>query len=192
MTIDDELLLEFFKPDKHGKIGKNALIINIVGTRNIFYTLEKSMSRIPKEDIKTLDVLKIAMEFLITPDIVIFLPTKGAKEIAIELENDIAWDFGKSLRQVHKYKETYPDTRVIIPEKYKRFAPLYKNEGFRVYVWKAKRKWQCLRCGTINLNESRIPPKCNGKDSEGQKCTNKSRDEFDLVGLEDAEVKEYE
>ena len=83
-----------------------------------------------------------------------------------------------------KYKGKFNDTRIIIPEQYKRFAPLYKNEGFRVWIWKAKRKWQCLRCGIINEKEGLVPPKC-------KKCNNKSRIEFRLVGLKNADVEEY-
>lgn len=44
MTIDDELLVELFKPDKYGKVGKNALIVKVVGTRNIHYKLEELFS----------------------------------------------------------------------------------------------------------------------------------------------------
>ncbi|MBE0525264.1 MAG: hypothetical protein IBX40_13180 [Methanosarcinales archaeon] len=189
MTIDDELLLGLFKPDRHGKVGEDALIVKVVGTRKIDYELEES-SRESKFELIDLGIEREVVK--ITSDIIVTIPQEYHRKIAIELENNVHWDFGESLRQVKKYKHAFEDTRVIIPTEYKRFAPLYKNEGFRVYLWKAKRKWQCLRCGTINLNENRIPPKCNGKDSEGKKCSNKSRDEFDLVGLEDAEVKEYE
>ena len=35
MTIDDELLVELFKPDRYGKISKGAPIVNIVGTQKI-------------------------------------------------------------------------------------------------------------------------------------------------------------
>jgi hypothetical protein len=120
----------------------------------------------------------------ISPDIVV---SGKFGAIAIELENDIKWDFGESLRQVKKYKNKFGDVRVIIPEIYKRFVPLYKNEGFRVYLWKAKRKWQCLRCRTINISESHVPPRCEDKG-----CENKSRDEFDLIGLKDTDIYEYE
>jgi len=107
--------------------------------------------------------------------------------VAIELENDVKWDFAESLRQMLNYKHQFGDIRVIIPYEYQRFAPLYKNEGFRVWLWQAKRKWKCLRCGTINVNESRVPPQC-----KNTKCKNKSKDEFDLVGLENADFNEYE
>ncbi|GAH88678.1 unnamed protein product [marine sediment metagenome] len=120
-----------------------------------------------------------------TPDITVTLPKEGGKPIAIEVENDIQWDFGASLRQVKKYQQKF-DTRIIIPEVYKRFAPLYKNEGFRVYLWKAKRKWQCKKCGKITPNESRVSPKCTTEN-----CKNKNQHLFDLVGLKDAEIEEF-
>ena len=83
MTIDDELLLELFKPDIHGKVGDNALIVKIVGTRRIKYSLEESVNS------KALPNLEKA-----TPDILITLLDEKHKEVAIELENDIHWDFG--------------------------------------------------------------------------------------------------
>lgn len=192
MTIDDELLLELFKPDKYGKVGKDALIVNVVKTLKLEYTLEESTSYWEYYERRT-ELESGREQVKITPDIIVKkLDEKYSRPIAIELENDIQWDFQESVKQVKKYKNKFEDVRVIIPEKYKLFAPLYKNEEFRVYLWKAKRKWQCLRCGTINVNESRVPPKCEGKYSEGRPCDNRSRDEFDLVGLEDADVYEYE
>jgi hypothetical protein len=87
---------------------------------------------------------------------------------------------------VKKYQRKF-DTRAIIPYEYERFAPLYKNEGVRVWLWQAERKWKCLRCGTITVNKSRVPPKC-----KNDECKNNRRDEFDLVGLENADFNEYE
>jgi hypothetical protein len=187
MTIDDELLVELFKPDRYGKVGKDALIVKVVGRRDIHYNFEELHSFYLDHDA----VIKKEKTH-ICPDILIYADiTRIQPQIVIELENDIKWDFQASLRQIKNYKHKFGDVRVIFPEKYKRFAPLYKNEGFRVYLWKAKRKWQCLRCGTVNVNESRIPPKCEGKDSEGNECKNNSRDEFELVGLKNADILEY-
>jgi len=185
MTIDDELLIELFKPEKSGKVGKYALIGKVVGTLKIDYKLEESPQ--PKYIRSSGETER---EFVkITPDIIITISQQNrlTSTIAIELENDIQWDFQKSLRQVKKYKHKFSSTRVIIPYEYERFAPLYKNEGFRVWLWQAKRKWKCLRCGTITVNESRVPPHCGNK-----KCENKSRNEFDLVGLENVDFNEYE
>ena len=180
MTIDDELLLKLLKPEKSGKVGKDALIVKVVGTLKIDYKLEEPIDYQTKNDAtqRTWSIM--------TPDILVTTQGTQPRQIAIELENDIQWDFGKSLRQVKKYQQKF-DTRVIIPYEYERFAPLYKNEGVRVWLWQAKRKWKCLRCETINANKSRVPPKC-----KNEKCRNKSRDEFDLVGLEDTDFNEYE
>jgi hypothetical protein len=41
MTIDDELILELFKPDRYGKIGENALIVNVTHDKNVQYNLEE-------------------------------------------------------------------------------------------------------------------------------------------------------
>ncbi len=148
MTIDDELILELIKPDAKGRVREEALIVSIIGTREIEYILEGSTyyseSYGTGEDQKT--------EFVgITPDITVKIkPKKGIKEavkkmltemvigpevgVALELENDIQWDFQDSLSQIKKYKKKLQDTRIIIPHDFKRFAPLYKHEGFRVYL----------------------------------------------------------
>jgi hypothetical protein len=63
---------------------------------------------------------------------------------------------------------------------------LYKKEGILVYLWKAKRRWQCLRCGTENEKEGPVTPMCSNSD-----CGNHSPNEFRLVGLKDADIEEY-
>jgi hypothetical protein len=50
MTIDDELLLELLKPEKSGKVGKDALIVKVVGTLKVDYKLEKSEDYQTKAD----------------------------------------------------------------------------------------------------------------------------------------------
>jgi hypothetical protein len=106
--------------------------------------------------------------------------------IAIELENDIQWDFQCSLQQIKKYKGKFEDTRIIIPYDFSRFAPLYRNEGFRVYLWKAKRRWQCLKCGTETAKEGIVTPICSN-----QECKNHNQNEFRLIGLKDACIEEF-
>ena len=178
MTIDDELLIELIKPEQNGKVGKDAPIIRIAGSADIECKLEELDSFYRDHN----DVVKKELTY-ISPDITIIKKIGG--KIAIELENDIKWDFGESLRQTKKYKRKFK-TKIIIPEEYKRFAPLYENEGIEVYLWKAKRKWQCKRCETITLNESRVPPKCQNKE-----CKNNSKGDFELVGLGGTEFKEF-
>ena len=181
MTIDDELILELVKPDRHGKVGEKALIVKIVGTPKIEYMLEEPTfcweyyeRRVQSESGR----VRVTM----TPDITVKVLDKIPKPIAIELENDVHWDFGESLRQVKKYKRKFDDTRVIIPEEFERFAPLYKNEGFRVYLWTATRVWQCMICGELTYKEEPIQPKC-------EECN--KRTEHRLVGLEDVDIEEY-
>ena len=200
MTIDDELLLELIKPKLDGKVGENALIAKVVGLEEIRYTLEHSETyseKIGSGRHVQFEPVKI------TPDVVIkiapakssisqtkngglVMGTTPAVEIAVEIENDIHWDFQESLRQLRKYKGEYPDTRVIIPTEFERFAPLYRNEGFRVYLWKAKRRWQCLKCGTETMKEGPITPICSNSE-----CKNHNQNEFRLIGLKNADIKEY-
>lgn len=200
MTIDDELILELIKPDSKGRVTEKALILAITDTKEVRYKLEESTHYLETygsgEDQET-EIVKI------TPDITIWKkPKKGWKAlfkeimkemvigpeegIAVELENDIQWDFQSSLKQVKKYKGKFQDTRIIIPYDFRRFAPLYRNEGFRVYLWKTKRRWQCLRCGTETIKEGPVAPKCSNT-----KCGNRSLNEFRLVGLEDTEIEEF-
>jgi hypothetical protein len=184
MTIDDELILELIKPKRNGQVEENALIVKIIGTSEINYQLEES----------TLDwkLCPISLPFQtevfkITPDIIIDIKQKFEKT-AIEVENDIQWDFQKSLQQVKKYKQKFEDTRVIIPKDYERFAPLYKKEGFRVYLWKAKRRWQCLKCGMETVKEGPVTPKCS---DSNPKCSNNNPNGFRLIGLKDTEIEEF-
>lgn len=191
MTIDDELLLELIKPDSKGKIGKVALIKQIIGKEPIFYKLEHDENytiTIGTGSATTPEIVKM------TPDIVVrtadakvnmtFPVLVPPEEIAFEVENDIHWDFQESLRQVKKYKKRYPDTRVIIPLSFERFAPLYINEEIRVYLWNATRRWECLRCGTETEKVGPVNPKCH-------QCGNNSPNDFMLIGLKETRIDEY-
>lgn len=200
MTIDDELILDLIKPDAEGKVTEKGLIVAITGAKDILYKLEEStyyLETYGSEENQEVEIVRM------TPDIMIWKkPARGWKAlvkdamkemiigpeegIAIELENDIQWDFQSSLKQVKKYKGKFQDTRIIIPDDFKRFAPLYQNQGFRVYLWKATRRWQCLRCGTETNKEGPITPKCSNKT-----CNNNSQNEFRLIGLKDAKIEEY-
>jgi hypothetical protein len=42
VTVDDELLIELIKPDSNGKIGKDALIKQIIRKEPILFKLEYS------------------------------------------------------------------------------------------------------------------------------------------------------
>lgn len=174
MTIDDELIREFVKLNKKGKpIGQ--YIINLAGSDHIECKLEETYSmRNPYNPHAefTGDYVKM------TPDIVVTnLDTDVTT--AIEIENDIQWDFGKSLRQIKMYRKNtsnFQNVVIIIPKKYERFARYYKTEGFEVWLWEATRLWECMKCDT------KIPSKRTGK----PKCTNQDckSTELALMGLE--------
>ncbi len=179
MTIHDELILELVKPDKSGK--PTGDIIKIAGTKNIRYTLETSCGY---EDV-------FGEIIPMTPDIIVDIMEKldsqvrkiGKKQLAIEFENDIQWDFADSLQQVKKYDELFDKVVVIIPREYERFAPLYKNEGFQVWLWKATRVWECMQCGTITEERRTVKPRCSGK-----KCNST---EQRLKGVKDTQFEEF-
>jgi hypothetical protein len=180
MTIDDELILALLKPQKDGKVGKDAPIIGMIGAGDIEYKLEEidSFYLDPEAVIKK-------EKTYISPDITVFEKSGNMRIVAVEIENDLKWDFMESMQQVKKYKNKM-ETRVIIPDDYSRFAPLYKNEGFRVYLWKAIRRWQCLECGTEIEKGGHIVPVC-----PNNKCKNHNPNEFSLVGLKDPTFEEF-
>ena len=197
MTITDELLYEILKPNNDGKISAEAPITKIIGKQEIAYKLEKFTSYTQKlgyGEHTELDIVKVS------PDILIKLPSlnntlKNIQNInqdlkqfvVIEIENDIHWDFKKSLRKLKRYKVRFPDTRVIIPKDYERFAPFYINEEIKVYLWNAKRRWQCLKCETETVIEGLAIPKCSKP-----KCKSHKQNEFRLKGLKDTTITEFE
>ena len=196
MTITDELLYEILKPESNGKISNDAPITKILDKKQIVYKIDKSTAytqKIGTGNNKELDIVKI------TPDILIKVPisknsskntgisnSKSEEFVALEIENDVHWDFKKSLRKLKRYKARFPDTRVIIPKDYQKFAPFYLNEGIQVYLWEAKRKWQCLKCETETIRKGLITPKCSKP-----KCKSHKQNEFRLIGLEDTKIAEF-
>lgn len=181
MKIHDALIYELIKPEKSEPYKATGGIVDIVGTSNIRYTLESSFTyhEIPEQ----------AVAVTMTPDVVVTKLNLTLEEketdrrnVAIELETDEDFDFGNSLRQIKKYQNKFNDVRVIIPIEYEKFVPLYKNEGFRVYFWKAIRKYQCLRCKNETEIEGPFEPKC-------KKCNKYSKHR--LIGLKDAKFDEF-
>ena len=174
MTIHDELILALLEPQRNGKIGRNAPIIGIVRDGKIEYQLEETVPffrDVPSRHAGRTD--------LMTPDIIITFRT--GKKKAIELENDIKWDFGSSLRQIKKYQKQF-ETIIIIPSEYNKYAPLYLNEDIQVFLWTATRIWQCQTCGTITEKMGKIPPKCS-------ECNKKT--DHNLEGIKDVKFEEY-
>lgn len=176
MTIHDELVLKLIEPDKWGKA--TGYVIKIAGSSNIDYSLEELYYWRGHYQ----QVMNTYVEMC--PDIVVTNLTSG-KRTAIELEGDINWDFAESLRQIRKYRmnsKMFQDVVVIIPKRYERFAILYAKQGFRVYLWKATRIWQCLGCGQMLEGESRAKPKPS--------CS--CRTELEFEGVRDVEFTQFE
>jgi hypothetical protein len=174
MTIHDELVLNLINPDKYGKA--TGYVTKIVGSNDIRYKLEETYWDQGHYE-------KIMNKFVrMSPDIVV-ISIKPSKTTAIEMESDMNWDFGHSLRQIRKYKRNrdFQDVVIIIPKKYERFAILYSNQGFRVYLWEATRIWECNKCGE-GPSENR-PTKCKTPNCKG---------ELEFVGIKDVEFSPFE
>jgi hypothetical protein len=196
MTITDEILYEILKPKSNGKISNDAPITEIIGKKDIAYKIEKSTAytqKIGSGKNPELDIVKITPDILVkvssltnSPENSDISKSNSEKYVALEIENDIHWDFKKSLRKLKKHKARFPDTRVIIPKEYQRFAPLYANEGIQVYLWDAERRWQCLRCETETSIKGLITPKC-----PKPKCKNHKQNEFRLIGLKNTIINKF-
>jgi len=179
LKIHDALIVELIKPDRNGEATGD--IIKIVGGSEITYQLEELVYWRGHYQRMMGTFIEMSPDILVTR----LRPASGEMaQVAIELETDADFDFGKSLRQIKNYKSKFADVRVIIPagKEYERFAPLYKNEGFRVWLWKAIRVWQCLRCENVTEKEGAIQPKCN-------KCNKYT--EHELIELKDIKFDEY-
>jgi len=170
MTIHDELIYDLTQPDKEGKIPLHE----IVKKKDTVFKLEETFHT------QLVSVNKLET---ITPDVFVIIgihdPIENRKHILIELESDITWDFGKSLRQIKKYrryrwkddaKYEYDDFEVyvIIPKGYEKYAKLYQNEGINVWLWTTMCVWECKKCVNVweeEIISPRIHPKC-----PSQKC----------------------
>jgi hypothetical protein len=188
LKIHDALIYELIRPDKGGK--PTGDIFKIVGETPISFKIEHMVRSVKRVEGSHLSVFeqgpkKTIMEEM-APDIAVY-SVNSKKVTAIEVETDVDFDFGLSLRQVKKYKsnkDDFDDVLVILPEDYKQFAPLYMNEGFKVWLWKAIRKWECLKCGNITEKKGPIQPQCKN-------CKNTRKDEFRLKGLKEPEFYEF-
>jgi len=109
------------------------------------------------------------------------------KYVALELVTDISlWSNGpgKILEKVNRYKREYGDTRVIIPEEYrKQYAELFYTNDIRVHIWKGTRCWKCKKCGKITYDEhsSMKPYSCESGSCNSQQLY--------FVDLRDVEFK---
>jgi len=173
MTIHDELILALTQPNEKGDVP----IYKMAGVNGVPFRIEESTFLSQGEQP---DFTAPLPPQGITPDIVIRARTFPVERwVAIEVETDMDFDFGRSLQQVKKYKGKY-GVIVVIPKEYERFVPLYKNEGFEVYLWRAIRIWECMQCGHPSYVEKPIRPKCSAKgcDSKEQRLKGIKNAEF--------------
>ena len=178
MKLHDLLVYEFIKPTKSG-IPTGEIIKN-VGSSKITWTLEHT-ERFQERAQHSIESI---IDYM-TPDIKVtrLRPSEGEIPIVvIEVETDEAFDFAESLRQIKKYRRISHDVRVIIPKENEKFAPLYKKEGFRVWFWKGKRIFECLRCKNQTEIEGPYEPKCT---------TCKKSTRHRLIDLRDVEFPEF-
>ena len=147
MTVHDEIVLKLTELNKDGSIYLKQLLPSSF-TEPLNYRLESSSRMYDNSTIS---------HRAIRPDIVVFFSeTKTESEIpyanppingyAIEIENDIQWDFARSLQQIKDYFQGYYPI-VLIPKIYERFKRLYEHEGITTWLWTADRVWECMECG---------------------------------------------
>ena len=119
----------------------------------------------------------------ITPDIVV-TRLGESDTIAIEVKGDIRFDPEKTLEQIKKYSKIF-EVRLIIPKEQEKYGPYFRNEGFRVYLWKATRVWQCESCLESTHEKTRIKPRCSN-----QRC--KSPHKLSLLDLIEIEIEDHD
>ncbi len=178
MKLHDALILELIKPDPYGK--PTGKIVQIIGDAKIDIECETTEDKQERAR-KSLETL---VDY-ITPDLTVRrkrISESHRPVVAIELETDEAYDFASSMRQIKRYKKITPDVRVIIPHDYRNFAPLYYKEGFPVWLWKGKRRYECLRCKNITDIEGPYEIKC-------ERC--KKYVKHRLVGVVDVDFVDY-
>jgi hypothetical protein len=177
MKLHDALVYEIIKPNRQGE--PTGDLIKIVGTSNIKYSIDE-----PQEfQTRAQHSLETIRE-LMAPDLTVtrLRPATGENPIVVvEVETDVDFDFGESMRQIRKYRKITREVRVIIPKTEEAFAPLYKSQGFRVWTWQATRIWECLRCGKMQEEEKILAPKCSACKTSEQR----------LRGLKDASFEEF-
>lgn len=119
-----------------------------------------------------------------TPNLIVTTLGKEKKRFAIEMELGIPFvDVGKTLRQVKKYKRLFEVVVLIIPKEAEDYAPIFKNEGVRVHLWTATRKYRCVKCKKQTFDTTSIKPHCSGC-----KATERA---LRYSGIKDAKFEEY-
>lgn len=177
MGIHSELVLALCQRDEKG----NIPLVKVVRTTNIEVQFEESMY-LPAGGQP--DYTAPLPPVGITPDIIVRTLGIPRRKIAIEVESGIDFDLGKTLRQLKKYRKMFKETKLIIPKKQEKFAPIFRNEGFPVYLWTATRIWECMKCSQKTYAKTNFKPHCSNTH-----C-NKTRP-LKLVGLKEIELEEY-
>jgi hypothetical protein len=181
MTIHDELVRSLILKDGGKTWLEKILSLSWKDFKNVYF------------EYSTVVTNKEAEKIPICPDLVVYSTNKEAANkpddlYIIEIESDKIWNFGESLRQVKKYLFTQSrwakEVIVIIPKYYVNFAPMYLNEGFKVFVWEAISEWYCQRCGkTFDIKIDRnTQPRCSNK-----KC-NAGKEEVELLKLKNVDI----
>jgi len=170
------LILALCQRDEKG----NIPLVKVVGTMNIEVQFEESLY-LPARDQP--DFTAPLPPRGVTPDIIVTTLAVPKQKIAIEVESDIDFDPEKTLRQIKKYSEIF-ETRLIMPKEQEKFAPYFKNEGFRVYLWTATRIWECMKCGQKTYEKTSIKPRCSNTQCHASQSLR-------LAGLKEIELDEY-
>lgn len=176
MGIHSELILALCQRDEKG----NIPLVKVVRTANIEVRFEES-TYLPARDQP--DFTAPLPPRGITPDIIVTTLGIPKRKIAIEVESDIDFDVGKTLRQIKKYSEVF-ETKLIIPKEQEKYAPIFKNEGFPVYLWRATRIWECMKCGQKTYEKTSIKPRCSNTQCHASRS-------LWLAGLKEIELEEY-
>ena len=120
---------------------------------------------------------------VMSPDILVDRP--GKRQMVIEIESDVGFDFDQSMRQIQKYKKKY-DVKVVIPKIYDRFAPLYLNDNIQVFLWSATRAWMCNECGQYVPVDRPFKPRCTNIHCKSGDMMLSKLQNFDLKNISSA------
>lgn len=169
--IHDALLLELVKKDNNGNFPN---ILKFVSDKNFSIKFSVDLKDKGCVDV-VLTYPKHADSSVIGDFLVVGMA--GTNDIALELITDIDFDAGKKLEQVNRYKQGYRDVRVIIPEEYNSYSPLFLMNDVKVHTWTGTRRWKGKYCGHIT----------EVKDSSEQpiKCSQCNKNELFFIGYKD-------
>ena len=160
--IHDALLLELVKKDNNGKFPN---LLKLVSDGNFSTKLSVDLKEKGCVDVVLTYPKRPVLHQIGDSGV---LGTEGTSDIAFELITDIDFDAGKKLEQVNRYKKGFHDVRVIIPEEYNSYAPLFSMNDVKVHTWTGTRKWKGKYCDHITevKDSSEQPIECICKKRE--------------------------